>query len=58
MLAKHFWSLKKVMPTPQSEQIQILNQITKMIDDRVTKYKKEMKTMPTKSILHGKENSF
>ena len=35
------------MPTPQSEQIQILNQITKMIDDRVTKYKKEMKTMPT-----------
>ena len=35
------------MPAPQSEQIQILNQITKMIDDRVTKYKKEMKTMPT-----------
>ena len=34
------------MPTPQSEQIQILNQITKMIDDRVTN-KKEMKTMPT-----------
>jgi hypothetical protein len=35
------------MPTPQSEQIQILNQITKLIDDKVTKYKKEMKTMPT-----------
>ena len=35
------------MPSTNSEQIQILNQITKLIDDKVTKYKKEMKTMPT-----------
>lgn len=35
------------MATPQSEQIQILNQMTKLIDEKVTKYKKEMKTMST-----------
>jgi hypothetical protein len=30
----------------QNQNIQILNQMTKIIDEKVAKYKKEMKTMP------------
>ena len=43
------------MASQQSEQIQILNQITKLIDDKVTKYKKEMKTMPTSRFYSEKK---
>ena len=47
------------MPTPQSEQIQILNQITKLIDDKVTKYKKKkMKTMPTNRFTQKRKSSW
>ncbi|MBK8394700.1 MAG: hypothetical protein IPL26_05575 [Leptospiraceae bacterium] len=43
------------MPSANSEQIQILNQITKLVDEKVTKYKKEMKTMPTSRFYSEKK---
>ncbi|HMV42392.1 MAG TPA: hypothetical protein PK079_01040 [Leptospiraceae bacterium] len=43
------------MATPQSEQIQILNKMTKIIDEKVTKYKKDMKTMSTNRFYSEKK---